>query len=131
MIGRADNKFKRFNIGIQSIEYLNLELPKSETKIISNMINFKYLRNITISLNLNKRIYFYNYTSIHDIYLINASLHLFLSISESFGLILCETKIFGIHNNLMGLYYISIANNRTNIIYNDVPEYIGKESLKS
>ena len=64
------------------------------------------------------------------IYFKNASLHIFPSISESFGLVLSETKIYGIPNILVGIDYISISNGGTIIIYDDSIEAISKESIK-
>ena len=57
-------------------------------------------------------------------------MHFFLSISESFGLALCETKIYGIPNIILGVDYISIARNGTIIIYDDMPESLAKETIK-
>ena len=59
----------------------------------------------------------------------DASLHIFPSLSESFGLILSETKIYGIPNILLGLDYLSISRGGTIIIYDDTAESISKESL--
>ena len=60
----------------------------------------------------------------------NASLHFFPTITESFGLVLSETKIYGIPNILLGLDYVSIAQNGTIIIYDDTPESLAKEAIK-
>ena len=60
----------------------------------------------------------------------NASLHIFPSISEYFGLVLSETKIYWIPSILVGLDYVQISNGGTIIIYDDTPESIAKESLK-
>ena len=57
-------------------------------------------------------------------------MHIIPSLSESFSLVLAETKIYGIPNILMGLDYISFANKKTIIIYNDTPESLAKESIK-
>ena len=70
------------------------------------------------------------YESSPDKYFKNSNLHIFPSISESFGLVLTESKIFGIPNILMGLDYISNSKGGTIIIYDDTPESIGKESIK-
>ena len=47
-----------------------------------------------------------------------------------FGLVLCETKIYGIPNILLGLNYVSIAKGGTIIIYDDKPESLAKEAIK-
>ena len=70
------------------------------------------------------------YSSTPEIYYKNSSLHLFPTISESFGLILSETKIFGIPNILLGLDYVSIAKGGTIIIYDDNSISIAKEAIK-
>jgi hypothetical protein len=59
-----------------------------------------------------------------------ASLHFFPSISESFGLILCETKIYGIPNIMIGLDYLTISNEGSIIVYDDLPEKIAQEIIK-
>jgi glycosyltransferase involved in cell wall biosynthesis len=130
MIGRADNKLKRFELGIRSMEYIVEEVKECEMKIISNITNINYLTCLVISLFLEKNIKFYGYTSSPEIYFKNASLHIFPSFTESFGLVLSETKIYGIPNILVGLNYVSIANRGTFIIYDETPEIIGKESIK-
>ena len=37
MIGRGQDRLKRYELGIQSIEYINKEIPECELKIISNI----------------------------------------------------------------------------------------------
>ena len=117
MIGRADDKFKRFELGIQSMEYINQYIRHCEMKIISNISNINNLKFLVDSLNLEDDIKFYGYTSTPEIYFKNASLNILPSISESFGLVLGETKIYGIPNIIIGLDYISVAYNGTIIIY--------------
>jgi glycosyltransferase involved in cell wall biosynthesis len=65
-----------------------------------------------------------------EIHFKNASLHIFPSISESFGMVLSETKIYGIPNILIGLDYLSISHGGTIIVYDDNPESIAKEAIK-
>ena len=81
-------------------------------------------------MNYNNYIKFLGYSSSPEIYYKNSSLHLFTSISESFGLVLCETKLYGIPTILLGLDYISMAKGGTIIIYDDKPETISKEAIK-
>ena len=45
-------------------------------------------------------------------------------------MVLCETKIYGIPNILVGLDYISIAKGGTIIIYDDEPQSIANEAIK-
>jgi hypothetical protein len=130
MIGRGDNKFKRFSLGIQSMEYIIKEIPECEMKIISNTRNIFSLEKILNDLTIKKNIKFYGYSSTPEIYFKNVSLNIIPSLSESFSLVLAETKIYGIPNILMGLDYISLTNKETIIIYNDTPESLAKESIK-
>ena len=39
MIGRASDKLKRFNLGIQAMEYIIKDIPLCLMKIISNITN--------------------------------------------------------------------------------------------
>ena len=130
MIGRADNKYKRFKLGIQSMEYIIEEIPECQMKIISNIRHVVFLENLINNLILKNYIKFYGYTSNPEIYFKNASLHIITSISESFSLVLSETKIYGIPNILLGLDYISIKKGGVIIIYDDTVETIAKEVLK-
>ena len=57
-------------------------------------------------------------------------MHYFPSISESFGLVLSETKLYGIPSILLGLDYLSIAEGGILIIYDDSPESLAKETIK-
>lgn len=130
MIGRADAKYKRFELGIQSLEYIIKEIPECQMKIISKRNNVFFLENLINNLILKNNIKFYGYTSNPEIYFKNASLHILTSISESFSLVLSETKIYGIPNIILGLDYISIKKGGVIIIYEDTVEIIAKEALK-
>ena len=70
------------------------------------------------------------YIAAPDILFKNASLSFFPSTTEAFPMVLCETKIYGIPNILLGLDYISISKEGTSIIYDDSPESLSKESIK-
>ena len=130
MIGRLDNKYKRLVLGLQAMEYITNEIPEIEMKVIGNITNNLYLMNIINILGLDKNIKFYGYTPIPEKYFKNVSLNIITSISESFCLVLSETKIYGIPNIVINLEYISILNGGTVIIYDDSPEFIAKESIK-
>ncbi len=130
MIGRADDKFKRFELGIQAMEYIIKEIPEVQMKIITNITNIDYLKNIINYLNLENKIEFFGYTPIPESYFRNICLNIITSISESFSLVLSETKIYGIPNILIGLDYISTTNGGIIIIYDDLPESIAKEAIK-
>ena len=130
MIGRAKNKYKRFDLGILAMEYIIQEINKTKMKIISDINGTYILQKLIFNLNLEKSIEFIGYTLIPEIFFKNSSLHIFPTISESFGLVLSETKIFGIPNILLGLDYVSLSKGGNIIIYDDSPELIAKESIK-
>ena len=130
MIGRADSKYKRFDLGIQAMEYIIKEIPEVKMKIITNTTKIDNLKKIINNLNLQNKIEFIEYTPLPEIYFRNISLNIITSISESFSLVLSETKIYGIPNIVIGLDYISTANGGIIIIYDDFPETIAKETIK-
>lgn len=88
------------------------------------------LKNLVKFSKLEKNVKFVGYTSTPEIYFKNSSLHIFPSISESFGLVLAETKIYGIPNILVGIDYISLAEGGTIILYKDDEKLIAKEAIK-
>lgn len=130
MIGRGQDRLKRYELGIQSIEYINKEIPECVLKIISNITQNFYIKDLVVNYGLEKTIRFIEYTSTPEIYFKNASLHIFPTVSESFGLVLSEAKLYGIPNILLGLEYISISNGGIINIYDDTPESISKEAIK-
>ncbi len=130
MIGRAENRFKRFKLGIYAMEYIIQEIPECKMKILSEFNNVDRLLKIIDSLNLKYNVNFYGYTSTPEIFFKKVSLHIFPSISESFGLVLCETKIYSIPNIILGLDYISIYKGGTLNIYDDKAESIAQEAIK-
>ena len=130
MIGRASDKFKRHELGIKAMQYIIKELPECEMKIISDLHGIKNLKNLVKFSKLEKNVKFVGYTSTPEIYFKNSSLHIFPSISESFGLVLAETKIYGIPNILVGIDYISLAEGGTIILYKDDEKLIAKEAIK-
>ena len=129
MIGRGDAKKKRFEIGLYAMEYINQEIPQSQMLIISDLtgvIRHEFLIN---NLNIKNNIKFLGYTASPEIYYKNTSLNLFPSISEAFPLVMCETKIYGIPNILLGLDYTSISEGGTVIIYDETPESFAKVAI--
>ena len=130
MIGRANDKLKRFELGIKAMFDIIKKIPICQLKIISNLDGVKDLKNLIYELKLENNVEFVGFTSIPEIYFRNSSLHIFSSISESFGLVLCETKIYGIPNILIGLDYIYISKGGTVIIYDDKPKSIAEEAIK-
>ena len=89
-----------------------------------------YLKNLVNLWELQKNVIFVNYSSTPEIYYKNSSLHIFPSISESFGLVLSEIKIYGIPTILVGLDYISLSIGGTVIIYDNNSKSIAKEAIK-
>ena len=79
---------------------------------------------------MEKNVRFTGYQKNIEIYLKNASLHIFPSISESYGLVLGEAKIYGIPTIMCGLDYLALADGGTIIIYDDNPDTIAKEAIK-
>jgi hypothetical protein len=130
MIGRASDKLKRFELGIKAMKYIIQEIPNCELKIISDILDTDCLQNLKLKLNLEKYINFTGYTSTPEIYFKNSSLHIFPSISECFPMVLCETKVYGIPNILIGIDYVKMSKGGTIILYDDSPEHISKEAIK-
>jgi glycosyltransferase involved in cell wall biosynthesis len=128
MLGRGEDRRKRFYLGIIAMKYIIQEMPDAEMIIISKPS--MYFKNLTKELKLENNIKFVGYTSKPEIYFKNASLHILPSSTESFGLSLCETKIYGIPNILTGIDYISPAKGGVINIYNDDPKTIAKEAIK-
>ena len=129
MIGRADDKDKRFELGVHSMKYIIKENSQSQMIIISKDNGLSNLKKIIESLNLGKNIKFTGYTNMPEIYFKNSSLHIFPSISEAFPMVLSETKLYGIPSILIGLDYVSTAKEGNIIIYDDRPEIIGKFAI--
>ena len=130
MIGRAHDKLKRFELGIQAMEYIIQEIPDSKMLIVSGLNGAYHLQNLVVNLNLENNIEFVGYISTPEIYFKNASLHIFPTITEAFSMVLCETKVYGIPTILLGLDYSSNIKGGTIIIYDDTSESLGKESIK-
>jgi hypothetical protein len=130
MIGRGDDRTKRFDLGIKSMKYIINKIPQSEMKIISNTNDILFLQKLTKDLILENYVKFAGYTSNPSIYFKNASIHIFPTLVESFGNVLTETKIFGIPNILVGLDYVSASEGGTVIIYDDSPISLAKIAIK-
>ena len=130
MIGRGRNKLKRFDLGILSIEYIKNQIPDIKLMIVSKSLQMDNLKHTIENLNLENNVVFSNYSSDPSIYYKDASLNFITSVSESYSLVLSETKIYGIPNILLGLDYLSLAKKGTIIIYDDSPESLAKHSIK-
>ena len=130
MIGRADDRIKRFDLGIRAMKYIISEIPQSEMKIISSLNKIDYLFKLRKDLHLENFVKFLGYKSNPSIYYKNASVHLFPTLVEAFPNILSETKIYGIPNILVGLDYVACFHGGTVNIYDDSPISIGKAIIK-
>ena len=129
LIGRGKNKLKRFNLGIQAIEYIKNEISEIKLFIISSINNTEFLKNYIDNLNLGFNIFFANYTSDPSIYFRTPRLNYLTSISECYPLTLAETKVYGIPTIILGLNYVSMSKKGTIIIYDDYPETLAKISI--
>jgi glycosyltransferase involved in cell wall biosynthesis len=74
MIGRADDKDKRFELGVHSMKYIIKENSQSQMIILSKDNGLSNLKKIIESLNLGKNIKFTGYTNTPEIYFKNSSL---------------------------------------------------------
>lgn len=130
MLGRADDIYKRYDLGIQSMEYIIKEISDVKMKIISSLDQTEYLQNLIHNLNLENSIYFVGFSLNPEIYFKNSSLHIFPTLTEAFPMALSEIKIYGIPTILLGLDYVTLSKGGTFIIYDEMPESIAKGSLK-
>jgi glycosyltransferase involved in cell wall biosynthesis len=130
MIGRANDRMKRFNLGIKAMEYIVKEIPESKMFIISDINGTKHLMNLVNNLNLKNNIKFMGYTLNPEMYYKNVSLHIFPSPNECFPMVLSETKIYGIPNIITGIDYVSAAKGGVINVNNDDPKKIANESIK-
>ena len=127
MIGRSD-KDKRYDIGINAMKSIIKEVPDSKMYIIAD--SSKNLEELIKSLKLEKSVMFTGFQKNIEIYLKNASLHIFPSITEAYPMVLGEVKIYGIPTILCGLDFLALAKGGTIIIYDDNAETVAKEAIK-
>ena len=130
MIGRANDRMKRFYLGLKAMKYIVEEVPDSQILIISNLYRAKYLVNLVNSLNLKNNVKFVGYSLKPEVYFKNASLHIFPTIIECFPMVLSETKIYGIPSIITGIDYVSTAKGGVINVNNDDPKTIANESIK-
>ena len=128
MIGRSDDPIKRYDLGIKAMVNIIKEIPTCEMNIVS-VPNKNYTILIS-SLNLTKNVRFVGYQKNVEIYFKNTSLHILPSLSESYSMVLSESKIFGVPSIICGLDYLALANGGNIIIYDDNPDTIAKEAIK-
>ena len=129
MISNYEYKYNRIDLGIKSMKYIIEEIPDSKMIIVSNLNNTN-LKILVKELNISNYIEFIDNTSNYELYLRNSSLHIFPSIAETFPLILCQTKIYGIPNIITGLDYIPLSKGGIVNVNEDQPETIAKEAIK-
>ena len=129
MLGRADAKKKRFHIGVKAMEYIVKEIPECKMLIISDLNDIYKLINMINNLNLAKNIIINGYSSIPEMFFKNISLNIFPSISEAFPMVICETKLYGIPNIIIGIDYITVSERGNEIIYDDMPEILAIKSV--
>ena len=130
MIGRGDDRMKRFDLGLKAMKYIAEKVPESQMLIISNFNGCRYLINLVNSLKLENNVKFVGYSLKPEIYYQNSSLHIFPSINECFPMVLSETKIYGIPNIITGIDYVSAAKGGVINVNNDDPKAIANESIK-
>jgi glycosyltransferase involved in cell wall biosynthesis len=130
MIGRGDDKRKRFDLGIKSMKFIVKKIPECKMKIVSKKTKIKNLINLVKELELENNVKFIGYTANPEQYFINASLNILPSSTESFPMVLCETKVYGIPNIITGINYITPAKGGVINIIDDDPKSIAKEAIK-
>ena len=128
MIGRTNDRIKRFELGIKSMKIIIKEIPKCKMNIVGS--SEIYYETIIKNLNLDNYVNFTGFDTNIDKYLKTSSLHILTSFAESYSMVLSEAKIFGIPTILCGLDYLFLSKGRTILIYADNPETIAKESIK-
>ena len=130
MIGRANDRMKRFDLGLKAMKYIVEKVPESQMLIISNFYGCRYLINLVNSLKLENNVKFVGYSLKPEMYFQNSSLHIFPTIIECFPMVLSETKIYGIPNIITGIDYVSAAKGGVINVNNDDPKAIANESIK-
>lgn len=56
MIGRTNDRMKRFQLGVESMKYITKEIPKRKMIIISNLNYIDYLKNLVNLWELQKNV---------------------------------------------------------------------------
>ena len=128
MIGRTNDPFKRFELGIKAMANIKKEIPECKMNIIGDF--YKALEILIRQSKLENHVKFTGFHKNIEKYLKSASLHILTSIAEAYPMVLSETKIFGIPTILCGLDYLALAKSGTVIVYDDNPETIAKEAIK-
>ena len=130
MIGRANDRMKRFDLGLKAMKFIVDEVPDSKMLIISSFFGSGYLMKLVNKLNLTNNVKFMGYALKPEVYFQNSSLHIFPTIIECFPMVLSETKVYGIPNIITGIDYVSAAKDGVINVNNDDPKAIANESIK-
>ena len=128
MIGRAEDRIKRYELGIMAMKEIIKEIPTCEMNIISypeRKFNI-LIKNLTLENNVR----FVGYQKKVETFLKNSSLHILPSFIEAYPMVLSETKIIGIPSIICGLDHLALAKGGTVMIYDDNPITIAKEAVK-
>lgn len=130
MIGRGNDERKRFDLGIYAMKYILQTIPECEMKIISEKENIQNLIELVRKLDLDNNIKFEGYSLNPSKYFKNASLNIMPSSTESFPMVLCETKAYGIPNIITGIDYVIPSKGGVINVIDDDPKTIAKEAIK-
>ena len=128
MVGRSNDKIKRFDLGIKAMKVILKDIPNCEMNIVST--HNKHYQRLIEKLNLSEHVRFVGFKKQVETYFKNSSLHIMPSLAEAYPMVLGEAKIFGVPTILCGLDYISLAKGGNIIIYDDNPIIIAKEAIK-
>ena len=82
MVGRANDKFKRFELGIRAMEDIIKEIHDCNMEIISSYNETAFLHDLSYNINIKDNIQIIDFTLKPELYYKNVSLHIFPSISE-------------------------------------------------
>jgi glycosyltransferase involved in cell wall biosynthesis len=130
MIGRGNDKYKRFDLGIKAMKYIIKKINDSQMIILSDNTEIDELKSLIKTEKLDNNIKFVGYSTNPEIYFNNVSLHIFPSIAEAFPMVLSETKIYGIPSILVGIDYVTAIKEGVIIVYDEKPETIANYAIK-
>ena len=95
ILGRLNDFIKGVKYAIKAMEYIIKEVPDAMLCLVSCDSRIEFLKNLTRDLNLTNNIIFRSNTyKLTDLFL-NASVHMYTSLSEAFPMALVEGKAHG------------------------------------
>ena len=106
MIGRGNDRSKRFELGILSMKYIIKEIPDCKMNIISE--RYKNLKDLIEASKLDEYVIITGYKINPEQFYKNASLHIFSSVCDTYPMVIGETKIYGIPTILCGVDYLAL-----------------------